>query len=1085
MIKIINGQVESFHFILATRMLEHLGEINNIDEDSFSATINMNSANEITFNVYKEMEGYIEPLWDQIFDLRLVYVKELDEYFEINISEKDVTYNIKTITATSLCANELSQTYLYDIEINTANDLEYSNYKPTIFYNESNPKCSLLHRVLEKMPAYSIGHVDDSLQRLQRTFSISNSSIYDFLTGECANELECMFKFYIDSKTKERKIDVYDLLTVCRNDECNYYKTSINKIRYRGRYNDFCPKCNSSNISYYGEDTTVFVSTENLTEEIEYVNDVKSMKNCFRLTAGDEDMTAAVMNVNPNGSRYIYNFSKETLKDMPKELVEQLEIYNNLFNDYLYTKELYLNEDMVNAYNNLLQKDLNGSGDTYNKRYARFYKENGDIESRELKLITKPIIGHNNLVLYMYEVNDMYSFLKHTMMPYREQVKITAETEKAKLEKAYDDGDFTTLSLSKLTKSTSFTTINSALVNYAKVWVKTGYVKVEAIMESGEISYDQENKIGTGKWVGKFKITDYSDTTVFVETKTMTITIDDKYDTFMKQKVLKNISVNDDDENTVFNILKIKDLNSFKNALKQYCSVRLESFRDAIQAALTILADAQQGNEGNTLYQDFYLPYYDKLVACENELAKRNEELDVIAVYQKIIDENKNESEILNAGIYKEILDMVEVIQKELNLQNFLNNQGLYKIFTTYRREDEYENANYISTGYTNSQLISKALEFYETAQKELVKSSTYQHSINSNLYNLLALKEFEPIVDKFQLGNWIRIKVDDTVYRLRLIKYEISFGDLTKLNTEFSDVTITADGMNDIQSLLSKVTSISGSYNATQQQAEGGHKADIIITDWNENGLNSASTQIKNNINEEVTFDNNGILARTWDEDYKEYSNEQLRITHNLLCFTDDGWETVRTAIGKQEYSYYINPSRSIESFKNEHFYKEIDTGYGVTAKFVNAGYVNGSQIVGGQIFSTNYEVGVKGTRIDLDKGQMGFFGGESYLIFSEGELEISGKIRATSLTLSEGVSIAASKVDLSNYYTKSQIDNKGFLTNTSLTEYAKKEDINNMITSKTSDKIQLKYNTTTSKLEVWVNNTKLGNVSFETEEG
>lgn len=85
--------------------------------------------------------------------------------------------------------------------------------------------------------------------------------------------------------------------------------------------------------------------------------------------------------------------------------------------------------------------------------------------------------------------------------------------------------------------------------------------------------------------------------------------------------------------------------------------------------------------------------------------------------------------------------------------------------------------------------MFSRAREFIEVASKEIFRSATLQHSITSNMKNLLAMQEFSPLVDYFSVGNWIRIKTDGEVYRLRLLSYEIDFSDLTNISVEFSDV--------------------------------------------------------------------------------------------------------------------------------------------------------------------------------------------------------------------------------------------------------------------------------------------------------
>lgn len=101
------------------------------------------------------------------------------------------TGEITSTTGTSLCEAELSNTNLYGIEVNTENDIvsdDYDENFPTIFYREldvnlynwNDPKYngkylnytndqklkvlkrgSLLHRLLDKVPNYSIKYVQD------------------------------------------------------------------------------------------------------------------------------------------------------------------------------------------------------------------------------------------------------------------------------------------------------------------------------------------------------------------------------------------------------------------------------------------------------------------------------------------------------------------------------------------------------------------------------------------------------------------------------------------------------------------------------------------------------------------------------------------------------------------------------------------------------------------------------------------------------------------------------------------------------------------------------------------------------------
>lgn len=863
-----NGTVEDFTIVLSDRSHCHKGQIVNIDDFVYKA--NLNSANEISFTVYKEVDECTELLWDEIIDLRLVWVKEVNEYFEINVSGSESSTLIKHITGTSLCEAELSQTLLRNIEINSEADIEREDYVVTKFYDSGNHDGSLLHRILNKVPHYSIKHVDDSLKNLQRAFSIDNKTIYDFLTGECAEQFNCLFLF----DSVDRSISVYDLYTVCA--DCGH----------RGEFNDVCPECDSTNLLYYGTDTAIFVSTDNLTDEVTYDTDVDSIKNCFKLEAGDDNMTAAVVACNPNGSSYLYYFADEQKRDMPDELVNKIESYDELM-------------------------------ESYSEEYQELSEE-------------------------LYDCVDKIIYYKSEMMPTIEIAETTASTEAAKLTAA----NLSPLGLTTVASYTSTATVNSALVNFAKVFVKTGFVKLE--VDTGSFAYvgtDSEG-YGYGNWTGRFKVTNYSDDTDVAYSDTITVKVTSDYDYYLAQKIQKNISSNDSDDGSIFDVLSITNLDTFKNALTYYCYNRLESFADAIQSVIDILIEEKQSTSDASYYEQFYAPYYNRLVVCQDEMNIRS----------ATIEEYEDRQEAL----IKQRSD----IQNALNLEAYLGEE-LYATFCSYRREDTYKNENYISDGLDNAEIFRKAMEFIDVAKREIVKSGEHQHSISANLYNLLVMKEFAPIVDSFELGNWIRCKFDDSIYRLRLVSYEISGKDLSSINTEFSDLTKTANGVNDLKSILQDAQSMASSYSYVASQAAKGDKAQTTLRDIVREGLNSALINIKNNNNEEVTFDNHGILARSYDDISDGYSPEQLRITHNILAFTEDNWRTSSLGLGKHDYSYYDNGV-----LKN-------GTGYGLSSKFVQAGYISGSQIIGGEIYSQNYS-STAGTYINLNDGTFSWAGGK-----------------------------------------------------------------------------------------------------------
>ena len=821
----VNNNVEDFTFILSTRDYRHLGQIRNISTETVRYEANLNSVNKISFQVYKTIieneNKKNEPLWEDIVDLKLVYVKELDEYFEITVSLDDSNENVsKTITGISLCESELSQNYIHGLEINTEDDIARDDYVITKFYNFENHDASLLHRVLSYVPHYELKHVDSSLINIQRSFSVNGTSVYDFLTGDCAEQFKCIFVF----DTKTRGIYVYDLYSVCedcghRSDICDFTNDSTNDF--------ICPECSSKNIKYFGQDTTIYVDKENLTDSINFTTDIGSVKNCLKMVAGDDIMTSTIRLLNMNGTDNIVYVSDEQKKDMPTELVKKLNEYD----------ELYL---------------------SYKDRYEKIVND-------------------------IYESIDKINYYTHSMMPTIQQSEITAQTEANKLTSA----NLSPLGLSTLTSSTSISTIETALKNYAKVYIKSGYVKLE--VNNSVYNYLGEDSNGNhqGAWTGNFKVINNSDKEDIAYSRTIRVIVNDDYQSFIEQKIMKNIPNNVDEEYSIFDVLSIDDLDDFEEALTYYSLNRLTSFYDAIQSAMDTLIELNQANPNAEFYEELYLPYYKKLQVCQIEVDKR----------QSTIDEWQQ--------IYETTVSEQQKIQSVLNFKNYLG-EYLYKVFCAYKREDTYQNSNFISDGLSDAEIIEHAKEFVELAKKELIKSATYKHSISSTLHNLLIIPEFKPIVNMFELGNWIRIRVDGDIYRLRLIGFTLSFSSIQSIEVEFSDVSKVKDISSDIDDILESAQSMSTNFSYVSMQASKGVSAKEEINDWVKRGLNSSLVQIKNNNNEEVTLDKQGISCRRYDDISDSYSEEELRITSNILAFTEDNWKTCSLGLGKHDYVYY-----------------------------------------------------------------------------------------------------------------------------------------------------------------------------------
>ena len=171
----------------------------------------------------------------------------------------------------------------------------------------------------------------------------------------------------------------------------------------------------------------------------------------------------------------------------------------------------------------------------------------------------------------------------------------------------------------------------------------------------------------------------------------------------------------------------------------------------------------------------------------------------------------------------------------------------------------------------------------------------------------MLVIDKFKKLVQYFQVGNWIRVKIDDKIYKLKLLSYSIDYDDLSYIDVEFSDVSLVCNNSTAIKSILEKASSISKSYDCVKRQASQGEDSNKWIKSIADTGLDLTATKIINTAKNQTQYwDENGFLFREYDPIIDDYLDEQLKIINSTLAITNDRWKTCKAAIGR---FYYYDP--------------------------------------------------------------------------------------------------------------------------------------------------------------------------------
>lgn len=965
------GIIETPTLLLQHKNFETIGNGGLTNVSGLTYKNNFNDANEVSFKIHKFNDEKKHPLWDSMVDFKIIYIPQLHERFEISVttSEEDSNDVSKSITGTSLCEAELSQITLRNVQINTEADMTnplYDENFPTILYRDPEEydsvenlaiwtkskydylkdktaypteesviarkktilkHASLLHRVLEKAPHYSILYVADTLKGLKTVheFTFDGTDILSALKDTIADDFHCVFIFNSENRT----ISVLDLYSTCNN--CGY----------RGDYMDECPECGSNNITNkYGEDTNILINSTNLTTQITLDSNSDSLKNCFYITGADDAINAAIANVNPNGTQYIYYFSNETLADMPTELQNKLRSYNTLYNEINTTREYNLKADRVAEYNKVINY--------INAKFASISKD--DQDKIEYPTLTSPLVGYPALTSAWYSAMDVYYFLNDSMMPVIDVDGMGLDDSITAIQDGLKDlGGVAVTGIKTITQSA----VKSSVDALVKTFFSASYYDMD-ITDSSLSDYDSST--GKRTWSGTITLTSHSqmDENNQYLTKSVKITTDviESTEKYIEQKITRMTNRADDIKDKQITSIKLAE-DKFKEQLGYYSLTELNNLKKEFEACRDIAVDGFTDESVDVQYNNSelknkYVNFYSgRIVDIQNEIKTRESQIEAVnAIY------NTEKS----TG---EIQDIVNSVKTELDLGNYLGEE-LYMLWYSYRREDDYSNDNYSSTGLDDVTLIKRATELVEAAQKELYKAGNLQYSLSATMGNLLALDEFKPIKDKFEVGNFIKVGIDDKVYSLRLMSYETDFDSIQDMSVEFSTVEKVYTGYSDVQSILDASRSMTTSYSSVKDQVDKSKKTTDTVNDWADNGINGDNTQFVNSSEQTILINKNGILGRSYDDQLDEFSLKQFKLVNNGMYFTKDGWQSIETGIGRFTY-------RDING--------NLVEDYGIIAKTVVGNLIIGKEL---QIYNEDKSIVIDENGLTIDGGYLKIKGTE-----------------------------------------------------------------------------------------------------------
>ena len=251
----------------------------------------------------------------------------------------------------------------------------------------------------------------------------------------------------------------------------------------------------------------------------------------------------------------------------------------------------------------------------------------------------------------------------------------------------------------------------------------------------------------------------------------------------------------------------------------------------------------------------------------------------------------------------------LDAISSRLNiLSYFASTPGLLRELNCYWIEGDYTNDNIaVLEETTPEEEIDLANELLEAGYIELSKVCQPRFSFSLESVDATKQYEFKEQMRLLELGKIITIEKEEGLwYYPALLEISINLDNSEEFTMAFANAMRLDDWGYTYADLISDASSTSRKVSANWQDILAYAKERETVTSLIRDPLDmTLRAAFANMVNQEFTVDKNGILGRKKvSETSDEFEDEQVRLINNLLIFTDDNWETAKTALGKIYYT-------------------------------------------------------------------------------------------------------------------------------------------------------------------------------------
>lgn len=1000
-----------------------------LETTNTKASLKFNSYSEISFEVariYNDLitgETKIFPFYDKIEALRLIKVDGVG-YFEIQSAEisSDGIKESKNVTAYSL-EYTLTQKYLEDlyndgtigsIDANYIEDVYGGSLSgkeyPHVTLVNNDKRLSLTDIILEKAYGWSFDHIDASLKTKNRQFNIDRTSIYDFIMNDLCKMFNCYAVFdtvynkinlYAEALTETIKVTEDNVTEFKLKQQFQRVKTVSNNGYKMVVYNDAENKYDTDNkydpingvltlakapkvgdiLEVVSEDLTpwetdVFISFDNLSQEVSVNYNADDIKTVLTVEY-DEGKNVREVNL---GLPYITDLSYyNTTEWMGKELYDMYKLYNedcdSKKSDYMqkvkerleFAEQLDYEENRISlSYS--VARDVHSGTTTSEENGEVYYVRTGEYPNYSYAEKTLPDEYKPGVTYYKIGSEDL---TEDKIVSLRKALGYYfKEDSMEKLDELIEYFEFTNNNInndtivfgSKIDNNYTQDSLLYILNQHKGLGAKTkenDNRNPDLLYENMDIESDDAKTRDTAIKTFLHQVLDQFGLNMLNVLKDTYVKAQDG---FISRWYTKENGFNESDDMTDEDISKIEG--QIKDSAKDYPNYY----------PILLILDVLKNEIGESIYSD---PPAEKSTGRYVNIDPLTSEIN------RLISESTEISNglIMYNWFYNYYLKQYEATYQDENTRKLKAEESTNALLihlNPFLREDELTLEDIVSTdldGIDGSLSIQN--DALSAAYLELQKLSQPQLSFSMTMANIFALPEFEPIIKQFKLGNLIKVAIrPDYIKQSRLLQIDMGLDDFSDFSCEFGELTnlstqsdIHADLLSNAASAGKQVATYSSYWT---QGADTASTTDLKI----QQGLLDATTKIKAiDGTQGVTIDKYGIKCQKIDPTTGAVDDKQAWFVNNSLLFTSDGWKTSRTGIGE--------------------FHADGRDFYGVIAEAIYSGYIEGTTIAGGKLYSTNYNPDpskAAGTYINLETGDFEIGGRKFVYDNTDNKLTLDG---------------------------------------------------------------------------------------------